>query len=833
MQSYVQADNQSGTQVLFRETSRVPGAMLVRVLIEGAPPEACLECVAFIAEKTGQNVIPVPVRVSSLDENAFMVVVPLFAKPVLIEARCLVGDEEIAAAMTSITPQQARRQSRINTITRNAAAHQMRLMFAQAEYEDPAVVIDRIIAFDDGTEVVRGRMFEALTSPDQNPSELVLRVLGPDGRNAAMRDIVYLGESSGPRETCPALIDHTVAFSARISSDLPAAVFWATSDAHPRDRFTGFDARALDAIRCECRDAACPADFSPKYEQWFLARRATAIELAAERNATFAHNVKFSLIVPLFETPVGFFREMAASALGQTYSNLELILVNASPNNAELAAEVELCRQRDERVKVVTLKGNRGITENTNAGIEVATGDFLCFFDHDDVLEPDILYWYAKGIEDYPETDLLYCDEDKLRDGHFANPFFKPDWNPDLLRSMNYICHMLTVRKSIVDELEPPTHEVDGPQDYHMTFRVSERARNVFHARRVLYHWRVHERSVAASATAKPHTSEIGRRVLQAHLDRCGIPATARVNADIPNTFDLDYRLESQPLVSVVIPNKDSIDVLGRCLNSIFERSTYGNYEVVIVENNSTDQATFDYYERIQREHGNVRVIVFDAQGKVNVSRANNLGVSEARGEYIVLLNNDTEVITPSWIERLLGPCMRADVGAVGAKLLYPDDVIQHAGVMFQYYGPDNLGQGTIPRNGHAYYNMFQQTQDVSALSSACLMVEKRLYEDMGGYDDEALPSDYDDVDFCMRLGQRGLLVVYEPSVELYHHESVSRRGHERDTGFVHSVGVLIDRYPERYLGSDPNISPYLKDLSRTLADIHHDVRLWHDPFAR
>ncbi len=815
-------------QVSFGEIARASGVVLVRVLVEDAAEDVKVACNA-----RREDGAAIPSRVAPLGDNAFMVTLPLLSVPVHVEVRCTAGDESSATAETVITPRHARFQSRVNTATGNAAARLMRSLHAQAESDDPAVVIDRIITFGDGTEVVRGRMFEALCGPDAAASKLELRVLGGDGSNGALKEPIMMGESLMPRETCPALIDHAVSFSVRISSDLQGAVFWVVSEGHPCDRFVSYYAPVFDDLRRWWRDALCPADVSPAYEQWFLDRRATPLELEAERHAEFSHDVKFSLIVPLYETPLDFFREMAASALGQTYSNLELVLVNASPDNAELAAEVEQCRQQDARVNVVTLAGNYGITENTNAGIAAATGDFLCFFDHDDVLEPDILYWYAKGIEDYPETDLLYCDEDKLHDGHYISPFFKPDWNPDLLRSMNYVCHMLTVRKSIVDELEPPTRDVDGPQDHNMTFRVSERARNVFHARRILYHWRIHERSVAGSSEAKPYTIETGRRILQAHLDRCGIPATARANADVPNTFSLDYHLEEHPLVSIVIPTKDHIDVLDRCVSSILGRSTYDNYELVIVENNSTDPATFEYYERIQREHDNVRVVQFDAQGKVNVSRANNVGVKAARGDYILLLNNDTQVITPTWIERMLGPCMRPDVGAVGAKLLYPDDIIQHAGVMFQYYGPDNLGQGTIPRYSHAYYNMYQETQDMYALTSACLLVEKSLYEDVGGFDAEELPSDYDDVDFCIKVRKRGLLAVYEPSAELYHYESVSRPGHGRAAEYVKAFATIIGRNPECYTEGDPYMSPHLKNAHRALADTHQTIRLWHDPYER
>ncbi len=550
------------------------------------------------------------------------------------------------------------------------------------------------------------------------------------------------------------------------------------------------------------------AQIDPGYQGWFDARRDSERALAAQAAYPFEERPTFSIVVPLFNTPAKFFSEMVESVRAQSYPEWELVLVNASPENAELAGLVAASAREDARIRVVALEENLGISENTNAGIAAATGDFVSFFDHDDVLEPSILFEYALAVNERPDTDLLYCDEDKLLpDGTLSQPFFKPDFSIDLLRNNNYVCHMLTVRRSLLQEIEPNTREYDGAQDHNLTLRASERARHVAHVARVLYHWRISPTSTAGNAGTKSYASEAGLRAVREHLERVGLPAEVSL-ADRPFTYRVIYDVPaSRPLVSIVIPNKDHVDLLSRCVGSILEKSTYENYEIVVVENNSEDPATFACYEELEAAHpGVVRVVRWGAE--FNFSKLMNFGRRNARGEYLLLLNNDTEVITPNWIEVMLGLAAREDVGVVGVRLFYPDDTIQHAGLTVTGGVAAHLHKD-LPRGSWGYFALADAQQDLSAVTAACVMSSVRAFDAVGGFTED-LRVAFNDVDYCLKLREKGLLVVYTPEVELYHYESVSRGAEdspEKIARFHGEIAYMNWRWSSIYINGDPYMS--------------------------
>ncbi len=512
------------------------------------------------------------------------------------------------------------------------------------------------------------------------------------------------------------------------------------------------------------------AGVDPYYREWFELHRAKPCDLQRQSKITFEVMPLFSIIVPLYKTPVDLFDEMLTSITNQSYKNWECVLVNSTPDCVELTQHVEAAAAADARVKVVTLEKNLGISLNTNAGIAEASGDFICFFDHDDLLEPDILFEYAKAINQRPDTDLLYCDEDKLNpDGTLCDAFFKPDFDLDLLRNNNYICHMLCIRQALLSKLEPNKPEFDGAQDHNLTLEAVEQARHVEHVARILYHWRIIPGSTSASDEAKPYAAIAGVRAVQSHLDRIGIKAS--VSNDTGFHYQVDYEIpDEKPLVSIIIPSKDHVAQLKTCIDSILNKSTYQNYEVVVVENNSTNPATFDYYESLN-EVPSVQVIHWDGAG-FNFPKLINFGRENCMGEYLILLNNDTEVITPGWIEKMLGNCARSEVGAVGVKLLYPDDLIQHAGIVIAD-GAGHLFKNTS-RYAHTAYNFSESQRNVLAATGACLMVSTATFDEVGGFD-PAFAVAYNDVDFCFKVRQLEKFIVYVPTVELYHYESISR----------------------------------------------------------
>lgn len=517
---------------------------------------------------------------------------------------------------------------------------------------------------------------------------------------------------------------------------------------------------------------------------------------------------KFSIVVPLYNTPVAFLNDLVSSVSAQLYQDWELILVNSTPNNLQLANALHGIQ--DARVRILDIDDNKGISENTNVGIRAAVGDFIVFADHDDVIDRMALLKYADAITRDSSIDVLYSDEDLLDlDGNYVNPHFKSDFNIDLLRCHNYITHLLCVRSSLVADL-PLRKEFDGAQDYDFLLRLTERTSNFYHVRDVLYHWRMSETSTAGDASNKTYAEEAGRKALQEHLNRSGFDGSLALSTGVPFVYKVQYKINGNPLISIVIPNKDNLSVLRRCLDSIFEKTTYSNFEIVIVENNSSSAEIFEYYQDVQRAHPNVRVVVWDKE--FNYSAINNYGVEYCNGDYILLLNNDVEVIEPGWLESMLSYCQREDVGAVGAKLLFPDDTIQHAGVMMapalsldDCAGPMHVFAHYDSEDG-GYFGRIDRAQDLTCVTAACLMVSRDIYNEVNGLN-ESYAVAYNDVDFCLRLRKAGYLNVYDPEAVLYHYESVTR-GYD-DTGenvqrFISEQGHLRYEWADYFAKGDP-----------------------------
>ncbi|MCI1666010.1 MAG: DUF4422 domain-containing protein [Atopobiaceae bacterium] len=745
-------------------------------------------------------------------------VVPTKGGPVLVlsvmssdqTATVRMGDD-VATTSRRFPATLTKLESQKNTFLRNHEANVVRNCDRNPpSAADVRVRPGRIISDVDGTDIIQGTVTIPLAD-GQAADELVeVFANGPDGRRASGGDWICLSDEVIASGDQPQPRLRRVSFSLRVPR-LPSYMIWARfPDGGRQDGFSAIEPHITRTMRHDWAAIVEPAAKSDRYDYWFRdVHRVFPGELEVERSTHFGTEPTFSIIVPLFRTPIDFLRDMADSVLAQSYANWELVLVDASPEDAELSAVVDEYCRRYARIKRVDVAENRGITENTNEGIKAAAGDFLCFLDHDDVIEPDALYCYVRAINERPDTDMLYCDEDKLKDGRYVEPFLKPDWNPDLLLGMNYVCHFLTVRKSIVDGLELPGREYDGSQDWHMTFRVGERARHVYHVPRVLYHWRIHENSTAASAAQKDYTLDSSLLSVRTHLERSGIKGTVRESPLSPRRFVVDYDLADRPLVSIVIPNKDNVRMLARCLTSVLRHSTYSNYEVVIVENNSTDPETFAYYEQVCRAHGNVRVVTLEGMEGFNFSRIVNFGVAASKGDYVLMLNNDVEVLTPGWIEQMLGNCMREDVGVVGAKLLFPDHTTQHAGVTFGTEGPCHLYY-LLPERVGGNFEATLLARDMVAVTGACLMISREEYDAVGGME-EGLAVNYNDVDLCLKVVERGHHVVYCPTAQLLHYESVSRGSEtsgDKARRFRTEKGEFMRRWPAYFEDGDPFGNP-------------------------
>jgi GT2 family glycosyltransferase len=503
-----------------------------------------------------------------------------------------------------------------------------------------------------------------------------------------------------------------------------------------------------------------------------------AEEARRQRETNFGRAVKFSILVPLYNTPEKFLRQAIESVTAQTYSGWELCLADGSDSQHTDVGRI--CREyvaKDHRIRYRKLVKNEGISGNTNACLDMATGDYIALFDHDDVLHPSVLYEYMKAICE-KGADYIYCDEGTFQGNKTIDDMitlhFKPDFAPDNLRANNYICHFSAFDRKLLECMPLFRSEFDGSQDHDMILRLTARAKCVVHVPKLLYYWRSHAGSVASDINAKSYAIEAAKGAVAAHLRQQGLE-----NFEITSTkafetiFRIKYEIQGNPLVSIIIPNKDHIEDLQRCITSILDKSTYDNYEIIVVENNSTADEIYEYYKKIQ-ENSNIRVITYE--GDFNYSKINNLGASNAKGEYLLLLNNDTKVITLNWIEELLMYAQRKDVGAVGAKLYYEDRTIQHAGVV--------LGLGQHRTAGHSHYRVSSNNlgymgrlcyaQNVMAVTGACLMMKKALFDELGGLD-ESFAVSLNDVDLCVRAWKAGCVNVFTPFAELYHFESVSR----------------------------------------------------------
>lgn len=499
-------------------------------------------------------------------------------------------------------------------------------------------------------------------------------------------------------------------------------------------------------------------------------------ERKRQQEAAFSHNIKFSILVPLYNTPENFLREMIGSVKWQTYQNWELCLADGSDDKHENVGRI--CAEyakADARIKYSKLVKNEGISGNTNECLKLATGDYIGLFDHDDVLHPSVLFEYAKAI-DAQGADYLYCDETTFKDGSIDNMItlhFKPDYAIDNLRANNYICHFSCFKKELLDGMELFRKQFDGSQDHDMILRLTDKAEKVVHVPKLLYYWRSHAGSVASDISAKSYAIEAARGAVADHLRAHGFKHFKITGTRAFETiFKISYEIIGNPKISIVIANKDHADDLRRCITSIREKSTYDNYEIIVVENNSETEGIFEYYKELTDE----KIKVVRYEGDFNYSAINNLGVEFADGEYVLLLNNDTQVITVNWLEELLMYAQRKDVGAVGGKLFYANKTIQHAGVV--------IGLGAHRTAGHTHYGQSRENlgymgrlcyaQNVSAVTGACLMVKKHLFTEMGGLDTDFAVS-LNDVDFCLKLRRKGYLNVFTPFAELYHFESVSR----------------------------------------------------------
>ena len=530
-----------------------------------------------------------------------------------------------------------------------------------------------------------------------------------------------------------------------------------------------------------------------------------------QESTQFPRDITISILVPLYNTPVRFLREMIDSVVAQTYGNWELCLADGSDDAHGYVGEI--CRgyaDKDSRVVYQKLEKNEGISGNTNACYQMATGSYIGLFDHDDILHPCALYEYMTVICQ-EEADYIYCDEATFKGNsidHMITLHFKPDFAVDNLRANNYICHFSVFSRELLEGTQLFRTQFDGSQDHDMILRLTQNARHIVHVPKLLYYWRSHKGSVASGIGAKTYAIEAAKGAVAAHLTKCGFrDFEIESTRAFETIFRIRYALTARPKISIIIANKDHVEDLSRCVESIINTSTYENYEIIIVENNSTTPEIKAYYQEMVK-HPAVSVVEY--KGSFNYSKINNFGVSHATGEFVLLLNNDTQVITANWMEEMLMYGQRNDVGVVGAKLYYDDRTIQHAGIV--------IGLGEHRTAGHTHYKVPEANvgymgklcyaQDVTAVTGACLLVRRSLYEEVGGLD-ESFAVALNDVDFCLRIREKGLLNVFTPFAELYHFESKSRGSDIKKDAKAIRYKEESARFKERWKAALAEGDPY------------------------
>ena len=553
-----------------------------------------------------------------------------------------------------------------------------------------------------------------------------------------------------------------------------------------------------------------------EYTEWYEKTKPTKEELAAQREEKFEYSPVFSIVIPLYATPDNFLRELLDSILAQTYTNFEVCLADGSEKGKDKEEFVKKYieeKNTGSKIKYNKLGKNLGIAGNTNEALKMASGDYIVLADHDDVITENALYECAKAINE-ENCDCLYSDEDKLDmdGGSLFDPHFKPDFNIDLLESVNYICHLFVVKKELVDVAGMFDAAFDGAQDYDFIFRVTENAKKIVHIPKVLYHWRCHMNSTASNPQSKLYAFEAGARAIKAHIERVGksLPVEKIDKGVDYGIYHKYFIMEDKPLLSIIIPNKDHREDLDLAIRSIMTKSSYKNIEFIVVENNSTDKKTFDYYDKIQKEFDNVKVVRWERE--FNYSLINNFGVNFANGEYLFFLNNDIELINPTSIEEMMWYAVREDVGIVGARLLYNDDTIQHAGVVIGFGGVAGHTFIGLSEVENSYFHRALTLQDYSAVTAAALITKKSVFEEVGGFSED-LAVAFNDIDFCMKVRAKNYLVVYNPYALFYHYESKSRGledSPEKIERFNRETAIFMKRWPEILAKGDPYYNPNL-----------------------
>ena len=549
-----------------------------------------------------------------------------------------------------------------------------------------------------------------------------------------------------------------------------------------------------------------------EYQKW-IAQEQQALAASAEHVVedinSFHYSPQVSLVMPVYNVKTDWLASAVQSVQKQSYTNWQLCIADDCSTDAQLKKLLKDLAAADQRISLVFLDENQGIAGASNAAFKMATGDYVGLLDNDDELAPNALYEVVKAVNREPAVDCIYSDEDKISEGgHRYDPFFKPDWSPDTLRSYNYLCHFTVIKRKLLERVGGFRAGFDGSQDYDLFLRVTEQAKKIVHIPEILYHWRAIEGSVGKRGDAKMYAYDSAQKALQQHLRRVGRPGQIEDGLFL-GSYRIRYQLAEQPSVAIIIPTKDKVDILKRCVDSILDRSTYANYHIVIVDNGSEEPATFDYYKSLTSQPA-ITILYYDHP--FNFSAINNFAVKAVEEEYLLFLNNDTEVISTDWLEEMVGHAQQSSVGAVGSLLYYTNNTVQHGGIIVGIGGVAGHSHKYLPRPEYGYFGRLKTVQNLSAVTAACLMTKRSVFNEVGGFE-EKLSHAFNDLDLCLKIREKGYLIVYTPFAELYHHESISR-GYEntpqKKQRFAEERAFCEERWATVLDQGDPYYNPHL-----------------------
>lgn len=554
------------------------------------------------------------------------------------------------------------------------------------------------------------------------------------------------------------------------------------------------------------------------YVRWIEKNKLTeeSSEQIKKEVAGFKYRPKISIIMPVYNVEQIWLEKAISSVLNQIYYNWELCISDDGSTKKYLKDLLRKYSTKDKRIRVNYLPFNKGIVGASNEALSLATGEFIGLLDNDDELSEDALYEIVKVLNEKRETDFIYSDEDKISEkGIRHTPFFKPDWSPDTLRSCNYITHFAVIRRDIVQDLGEFREGYEGSQDYDLFLRVVEKTENIVHIPKVLYHWRCIEGSAAKDSEAKLYAYDSAKKALLDHIKRLELDGEV-LDGEMIGTYRVKYNTNSCPEICILIHNKDDIKILKRCINSIYRLSSYKNYSIVVIDTGSVESDTWRYYANIT-ESGEVSVVECEKENKRHVI---NDHITKIDSEYIVFLDNDIEIISHDWLYTMLEFAQRDDIGVVGALLYYPNNKIHHAGLIVEHGDMKIFCPKYIRKDSHGYFRRMKIIQNLSAVSSVCMMTKKAIFEEVGGFDEYFSPA-YSDIDYCLKIREKGYLVVYTPYSELYHHESknmVHKNNSEKKKRLKNEQEIIYGKWKHLMNNGDPYFNPNLKFYGEDIA---------------